>query len=337
MQNKHSVAIVGASGMVGRKFLEILEEIDLNIDRLYLFASKRSAGNKLTFKNQEITILELSEENIKNRHIDYALFSAGGSISLEYAPVFAKYGAVVIDNSSAWRMQEEIPLIVPEVNPQAAFNHKGIIANPNCSTIQSVLPLQVLKALYGLKSISFTTYQAVSGSGMNGIADLNRTQKGEEANFYPYSIHNNILPQIDVFLDNGYTKEEMKMVEETRKILELPELEISATCCRVPISNCHSVSMHIELEREFDIETIKSAMETFPGITLLDNVEDKIYPLASIANNTNDVYVGRIRRDCSNPKKLHLFCVADNIRKGAATNTVQIAKLLIDRKNITQE
>lgn len=331
MSNKNSIAIVGASGMVGRKLLEVLEEIDLNIERLYLFASKNSAGDKLTFKDEEITILELTEENIKSRHIDFALFSAGGAVSLEYAPIFVRYGAVVIDNSSTWRMNSNIPLIVPEVNPQAVLAHSGIISNPNCSTIQCVLPLQVLKK-YGLKSVSYTTYQAVSGSGMKGNADLIRTQKGESPTFYPYSIYNNILPQIDIFLDNGYTKEEMKMVEETRKILELEDLEISATCCRVPISNCHSVSMHIELEKPFKIEEIMEDMRNFPGIVLLDNVSEKVYPLASIANNKNEVFIGRIRKDCSNPKKIQLFCVADNIRKGAATNTIQIAKLLIDSK-----
>lgn len=328
MPKGYSIAIVGASGMVGRKFLEVLEESDIIIDQLYLFSSKRSAGSKLTFRHEEITLLELTNENIASRHIDYALFSAGASVSLAFANQFVQHGAIVIDNSSAWRMQEEIPLVVPEVNPQAAFQHHGIIANPNCSTIQCMLPLQVLKP-YGIKSVNYTTYQAVSGSGNKGLADLTLTQRGEKNQFYPHPIYNNIIPHIDTFLDSGYTKEEIKMIEESRKILELPDLEVTATCCRVPISNCHSVALHVELEKNFDIKTIQEAMCQFPGIILVDNPQNNEYPLASLANNNDAVYVGRIRRDLYHEKKILFFCVADNIRKGAASNAIQIAQLLI--------
>jgi len=329
--NTVNIAIVGATGMVGRKFIEVLEESSINIKHLYLYSSSRSSGTIISYNNNGIIVEELTEDNIKNKQIDYALFSAGGSVSLAYAKVFTKYGAIVIDNSSAWRMDDSVPLIVPEVNMEDAFNHNGIIANPNCSTIQSVLPLEVLKKEYGLHSVSYATYQAVSGSGVNGVTDLKNTTKGKAPICYPYKIYNNCIPHIDEFLDNGYTKEEIKMIFETRKILNDPSLEVTATCVRVPVINSHSVEMHIELDNEFSIEDIKQLMKNKKGITLLDDPSKNIYPLATIATGTNDVYVGRIRKDINNSKKLHLFCVADNIRKGAATNAVQIVEALIER------
>ena len=326
------IAIVGATGMVGRTFLKILDEENIKIDTLYLYASKRSAGTVIDFQDQSIEVLELAEENIKGKSIDYALFSAGGDVSLQYAKVFTKYGATVIDNSSAWRMDQNVPLVVPEVNLEHV-NKEKLIANPNCSTIQSVLPLKVLDTHFGLKSVNYTTYQAVSGSGVSGIEDLKRTSEGLSPLNYPYPIYNNVLPHIDVFLENGYTKEEIKMIMETRKILDLPELPVTATCVRVPVLNSHSVEIYAELEKEFSIDEVKVKLQDFEGITVLDDPSNNIYPIATIATDTNDVFVGRIRKDLNNPQRLHLFCVADNIRKGAALNAVQIVKELIKRSD----
>lgn len=331
---KYNIAIVGASGMVGRKFIEILEESNILVNELYLYASYRSSGSIMTFNDKEYTVIELNEDNVKDKKIDYALFSAGGNVSLEYAGVFTKYGAIVVDNSSAWRMDKNVPLVVPEINIEAAYLNNGIIANPNCSTIQSVLPLKVLSNNYGLKSVSYATYQAVSGSGVEGIKDLERTSKGENPENYPHPIYNNCIPHIDEFLDNGYTKEEIKMIFETRKILELDDLEVTATCVRVPVINGHSVEIHLELENEFRVSDVKAILSKQEGITVLDDPLNNIYPLASIATGTNEVYVGRIRKDFNNDKKLHIFCTADNIRKGAALNAVQIVEALIKRRDL---
>ena len=326
------IAIIGATGMVGRTFLKVLEQENIKMDELYLYASKKSAGNVIEFQDSLIEVLELSEENIRDKNIDYALFSAGGNVSLEYANVFTKYGATVIDNSSAWRMNEEVPLVVPEVNMDH-INDEKLIANPNCSTIQSVLPLKVLDTHYGLNSVNYTTFQAVSGSGVKGIEDLKRTSEGLAPVNYPYPIYNNVLPHIDGFLENGYTKEEIKMIMETRKILNLPELPVTATCVRVPVENSHSVEIYVELNQEFNIQDIRNKLQSFEGITVLDDPSNNIYPIATMATDNNDVYVGRIRRDINNPQRLHLFCVADNIRKGAALNAVQIMKELIKRSD----
>ena len=239
----YNVAIVGATGNVGRKFLEILEERNFPVKELYLFASKRSAGKTLKFKGEDVLVEELCEANIENKKIDFALFSAGGSVSLEFAPIFAKHGAVVIDNSSAWRMNKEVPLVVPEVNPEDVKWHKGIIANPNCSTIQAMVALKPLYDKYGIKRIVYSTYQAVSGAGIQGILDL---QEGTTKKF-PYPILGNVIPHIDVFLDNGYTKEEIKMIEETKKILHDDNLRITATTVRVTVLNAHSDSINVEL------------------------------------------------------------------------------------------
>lgn len=323
------LAIVGVTGLVGNTFLKVLEERDWNIDELFLFASAKSAGKKMIFKNKEYIVEELTENSFKNRGIDIALFSAGGSISLKYAPLATKEGILVIDNSSAWRMDKDVPLVVPEVNPQEALNNsKGIIANPNCSTIQCMAPLKVLSK-YGLKRVVYTTFQAVSGSGIKGKEDLINGLKGEEPKNYPHQIVNNCLPHIDSFLDNGYTKEEEKMINETRKILGLPNLAITATCVRVPVINSHSVSINVELEKDFDIEQLKKELSAFDGIVVLDNPKENLYPLANNATNKDEVFVGRIRRDNSVPFGINLWTVADNIRKGAATNTIQIAELFI--------
>ena len=320
------VAIVGATGLVGGTFLKVLEERDLGITDLLLFASSRSAGKKVNFRGKEYTVEELNEDSFKGRGIDIALFSAGGGTSLKYAPLAAQEGVLVIDNSSAWRMHEDVPLVVPEVNPEAALQHKGIIANPNCSTIQCMAPLKALEK-YGIKRVVYSTYQAVSGTGYKGIQDLEEGLKGNSPKTYPHQIVNNCLPHIDVFLEDGYTKEEKKMVDETRKILGLPNLPVTATCVRVPVMNSHSVSINVELENDFDIEEVKRELAQTNGVVLLDIVAENIYPLANDATGKDEVFVGRVRRDNSVKYGINLWTVADNIRKGAATNAVQIAEL----------
>lgn len=323
---KYNVAVVGATGLVGRTFLKVLAEYDFPINNLVLYASARSAGKKVLFKDKEYTIVELTHDAFDN--IDIALFSAGGGVSKEYAPIAAKKGCVVIDNSSAWRMDNDCALIVPEINIEDAYSKSNIIANPNCSTIQSVLPLKPLLDTFGLKRVVYTTYQSVSGSGQKGVNDLNRCKNSEKPEFYPYDIANTCIPEIDEFLDDGYTKEEMKMVNETRKILHVDNLLISATCIRVPVEACHGVMIQVELEKEFTIEGVKEALSSYPGIILYDDVKNHIYPNSIVAKDKDEVYVGRIRRDLSCNNGLLLYCVADNIRKGAAANAVQIAMAL---------
>lgn len=325
----YNVAIVGSTGNVGRKFLKILEERNFPIKNLYLFASKRSAGSYLNFNGQEYLVEETCEDTIKNKKIDIALFSAGGDTSLKFAPIFSSYGAVVIDNSSAWRMNKDVPLVVPEVNPEDLKGHNGIIANPNCSTIQAMVPLKALLDNYGIKRIVYSTYQAVSGAGMQGIKDLEDGLKGLAPKKFPYQIAGNCLPHIDVFLENGYTKEEMKMIEETRKILHSNDLKITATTVRVPVLNSHSESINVELNRPFELEDIFKLFENTEGLTVCDNVNELKYPTALDVSGKDDVYVGRIRRDFSLDNGLNLWVVADNIRKGAALNAVQIAEVLI--------
>ncbi len=325
---KYNVAVVGATGLVGQTFLKVLKERNFPIENLYLYASARSAGKNVEFDGKEYTIIELNEENIRE-DIDIALFSAGGGISKEYAPKFKEKGAIVVDNSSAWRMEKDIPLVVPEANPEALGNHGGIIANPNCSTIQVMPVLKVLADKYGLKRVVYSTYQAVAGSGQKGIDDLEANLKGEPSKGYPYQIAFNLIPHIDVFLDNGYTKEEIKMVEETRKILGLPELKVTATCVRVPVRMGHAVSVNVELENPFELSDVIKAFEEKEGVVVKDDVKNNVYPMPIEAADTDEVYVGRIRRDESVENGLNLWVVADNIRKGAATNTVQIAETLI--------
>lgn len=324
----YNVAIVGATGNVGRKFLEILEERNFPVKELYLFASKRSAGKTLKFKGEDVLVEELCEGNIENKKIDFALFSAGGSVSLEFAPIFAKHGAVVIDNSSAWRMDKEVPLVVPEVNPEDVKWHKGIIANPNCSTIQAMVALKPLYDKYGIKRIVYSTYQAVSGAGIQGILDL---QEGTTKKF-PYPILGNVIPHIDVFLDNGYTKEEIKMIEETKKILHDDNLRITATTVRVPVLNAHSESINVELNSEFELENVVDLFNNSKGIIVHDDVENLKYPTPLELSGKDEVFVGRIRRDFSLDNCLNLWVVADNIRKGAALNAIQIAEILINEK-----
>ena len=325
----YNVAIVGSTGNVGRKFLEILEERDFPIKNLYLFASKKSAGSYLKFRNLDILVEETCKENIENKKIDIALFSAGGDVSLKFANIFTSIGATVIDNSSAFRMNDNVPLVVPEVNPEDIKNHKGIIANPNCSTIQAMLPLKVLNNKYRIKRIVYSTYQSVSGAGINGILDLEDGLKGQPPKKFPYPIAGNCIPHIDVFLDNGYTKEEIKMIEETKKILHDSTLKITSTAVRVPVLNSHSESINLEFYNSFDIKDVFELLEKSEGIKVFDNPKENKYPTPLLIAGKDKVYVGRIRRDFSLENGLNIWVVADNIRKGAALNAVQIAELLI--------
>lgn len=322
------IAIVGATGLVGQTFIKVLEEYPLYISELACFASSRSAGKTIHFNNKDI-LVEVLDEHSFDRGFDYALFSAGGSISEKYAPIAAKAGCIVVDNSSQWRMDPSVPLVVPEINLNHVQANHGIIANPNCSTIQSVLPLNALKA-WGLKRVVYTTYQAVSGSGQKGVDDLERNLKQLPSTFYPKNILHNVIPQIDVFLPNGDTKEERKMIDETRKILDLPNLSITATCVRVPVLNGHSVAINVELENDFDLNDILDALAKQDGIRLMHDA----YPTPLDVSGQDAVFVGRVRRDDSIPNGLHLWVVADNIRKGAAANAVQIVQKLEEKRHV---
>lgn len=324
---KYNVGIVGATGLVGRTIINVLEDRNFPINRLYLFASKRSEGVKIPFRGEEMTVEALTEESF-SRPLDFVLFSAGSTISKQYAPIAKEKGAIVIDNSNGWRMDPDVPLIVPEVNGDVAFTHNGIIANPNCSTIQAVVPLGVLHDINRINRVVFSTYQAVSGSGTKGLVDLERGLNGEEPLNYPRPIAFNVLPHIDEFMDNGYTREELKMIDETRKILGDSSIRITATTVRVPVHYGHSISMNVELEYPFELEEIIEGLKATEGIIVLDGHD---YPTPLDIAGTDLVYVGRIRRDFSVPNGVNMWVVADNIRKGAATNTVQIAELLIRR------
>ncbi len=328
---QYRVAVVGATGMVGRKFLQVLEERKLPVSEYFLFASARSAGKQLPFMGKTYTVRELTDDAFQDLGIDIALFSAGGETSRHFAPIVAASGAVVIDNSSCWRMDPDVPLVVPEVNPDAipGYKHKGIIANPNCSTIQAMVVLKPLADAYGLKRVVYSTYQAVSGAGQKGYMDLVNGLKGEAPQKFPHPIAGNCLPHIDVFLDTGYTKEEQKMIDETRKILSLPELRVTATTVRVPVYHGHSESINVEFARPFELDELRAVLEKAPGLIVRDDPKHNVYPMAIEAADTDPVYVGRIRRDFSVDSGVNLWCVADNIRKGAATNAVQIAEELI--------
>lgn len=328
---QYRVAVVGATGMVGRKFLQVLEERKLPVSEYFLFASARSAGKQLPFMGKTYTVRELTDDAFQDLGIDIALFSAGGETSRHFAPIVAASGAVVIDNSSCWRMDPDVPLVVPEVNPDAipGYKNKGIIANPNCSTIQAMVVLKPLADAYGLKRVVYSTYQAVSGAGQKGYMDLVNGLKGEAPQKFPHPIAGNCLPHIDVFLDTGYTKEEQKMIDETRKILSLPELRVTATTVRVPVYHGHSEGINVEFARPFELDELRAVLEKAPGLIVRDDPKHNVYPMAIEAADTDPVYVGRIRRDFSVDSGVNLWCVADNIRKGAATNAVQIAEELI--------
>lgn len=330
MNRKPNIAVVGATGVVGSTFLKVLEERDFPFENIYFMASAKSAGKKLPFKGKEYIVEELTEHSF-DKPIDIALFSAGGGTSAKFAPIAAEHGVIVVDNSSQWRMDKEVPLVVPEVNPQDIEWNKGIIANPNCSTIQAMVALKPLQDKYGIKRVIYSTYQAVSGSGVKGINDLKNGLEGndEPLQAYAHPIAGNCLPHIDVFTENGYTKEEMKMINETHKILGDDNIKVTATTVRVPVFDSHSESINIELEKPFEMEDIFELFRNAPGIILQDDVENNVYPLALNAAGTDPVYVGRIRRDFSVDNGLNIWVVADNIRKGAATNAVQIAEELL--------
>lgn len=328
---KFNIAVVGATGMVGNKFLQVLEERNLPVDNYYLFASSRSAGKQIDFVGKPHTVIELTEDNIRSLKgkIDFALFSAGGGVSKEFAPIFVEIGATVVDNSSQWRMDENVPLVVPEVNPEDVKWNKGIIANPNCSTIQAVVALKPLYDKYGIKRIIYSTYQAVSGAGVAGYNDLKNGVNGEAPTKFPYPIAFNILPHIDVFTESGYTKEEIKMIEETKKILHDKDLRITATTVRVPVYHGHSESINVEFKSPCTKEGVIDALKNFDGIVVEDDTSKNLYPMPINAENHDEVFVGRIRIDDSVESGVNLWVVADNIRKGAATNAVQIVQLLI--------
>lgn len=329
---KFKIAVVGVTGMVGSTFLKVLEERKLPIEEIFFFASSRSAGKTITFQGKDYIVEELTEDSF-DRGIDIALFSAGAGTSRHFAPIAAQKGCVVIDNSSAWRMDPQVPLVVPEVNPQDILWHKGIISNPNCSTIQAVVALKPLHDSYSLKRVVYSTYQAVSGAGMGGLTDLENGLKGEAPKKFPHPIAGNCIPHIDVFTESGYTKEEIKMIEETRKILGLPELRVTATTVRVPVFNGHSESINVEFEKPYELEQLKDTLRNFPGIIIQDDPANNLYPTPLQASGNDEVYVGRIRRDESVESGVNLWVVSDNVRKGAATNTVQIAQKLIEYWN----
>ncbi|MCM3667767.1 aspartate-semialdehyde dehydrogenase [Mesobacillus maritimus] len=336
------VAVVGATGAVGQQMLKTLENRDFPISKLTLLSSARSAGKTAVYKGQDITIEEAKPESFEG--VDIALFSAGGSVSKALAPEAAKRGAIVVDNTSAYRMDENVPLVVPEVNPEDLKNHNGIIANPNCSTIQMVVALEPLRKKYGLKKVIVSTYQAVSGAGAAAVEEMYAQTQAildgtePEANILPvgsaekhYQIAFNAIPQIDKFEENGFTFEEMKMINETKKIMHKQELEVAATCVRLPVGTGHSESVYFEIDAEgVDANEIKTLLADAPGVVLQDNPSEQIYPMPAFCVGSNDVFVGRIRKDLDNEKGFHMWVVSDNLLKGAAWNSVQIAEKLVE-------
>ena len=335
-QKKMNIAVAGATGAVGNQMIRCLEEMDFPMNSVVFLASSRSVGRQLRFKGDLIDVKELKEDSFKG--FDIALFSAGGGTSEKFAPFAARDGCVVVDNSSAWRMDPQVPLVVPEVNPHAIAQHteKGIIANPNCSTIQMVVALHPIHKKYGIKRIVVSTYQAVSGTGKKAIDELFDQTRAMinfldyEKDVYPHRIAFNCLPHIDRFLENGYTKEEMKMVNETRKIMEDDSIAVTATTVRVPVFFGHSESVNIETHESVSVEDVKDLLENAPGIQVMDDPDKNLYPLATDAAGQDLTLVGRIRQDESIPNGINMWIVADNIRKGAATNTVQIAQILAE-------
>lgn len=323
------VAVVGATGLVGSMMLKVLEERNFPVTELLPVASARSWGKKVTFGGKQWTVISADEAIAQKPAL--ALFSAGGTVSGELAPKFAATGCYVVDNSSFWRMDPDKPLVVPEINAHVLTPDDHIIANPNCSTIQMVLPLTPLHRKYGIKRIVVSTYQSVTGAGQRGIEQLEAERAGGSGTKFPHPIDMNILPHIDSFLPDGYTKEEMKMVNETRKILEDESIAVSATTVRVPVKGGHSESVNIEFRRPFDLEVARSLMAAMPGVVIQDDPANNVYPMPVNAWGKDDVFVGRIRRDPSVENGMNLWCVSDNIRKGAATNAVQIAQFILEK------
>ncbi|MCL2556407.1 MAG: aspartate-semialdehyde dehydrogenase [Firmicutes bacterium] len=321
------IGIVGAKGMVGSTMAVLLKgKYKVENAELVLFGRSDETIDGMV-------IHELTKENLQKIKPDFCLFAGGGDVSKVFAPIVASLGGVAIDNSSVFRMQDGIPLIVPEVNAHLVKNIRGgaIVANPNCSTTQAVVPLKALDKAFNLKRVIYSTYQAVSGSGKGGIDDYHNTKNGGKNEFYPHKIYNNLIPQIDVFMDNNYTKEEMKMIDETKKILERDDLSVTATCVRVPVINCHSVSINAEFEREVSRKEVLAVLKKAEGVILIDDDKNNNYPMPIDADGIDEVLVGRIRIDTSNPKAINFFCVADNLRKGAASNCIQILHMMLKK------
>ncbi len=325
------IAVVGATGMVGNVMLEVLEERNFPVTELLLVASERSVGKKIKYKGEDYTVIGL--QDALNQKPDIALFSAGGATSIEWAPKFAAVGTTVVDNSSAWRMDPSKKLVVPEINAGELSPEDKIIANPNCSTIQMVVALAPLHKRYGIKRLVISTYQSISGTGVKAVQQLENEYKGIKGEMaYPYPIHRNALPHCDVFEENGYTKEEMKLVNETRKILNDDSIAVTATAVRIPVSGGHSESINIEFDNDFDVNELRRLLHETEGVVVKDNLETNTYPMPIYAEGKDDVFVGRIRRDESQKNSLNMWVVSDNLRKGAATNTVQIAEYLIEKE-----
>ena len=340
MSKSYTIAVAGATGAVGTKIVELLEGANLPITKVKALASKRSVGKTIPFKNTEITVEELTADAFAG--VDIAIFSAGGSLSEKFAPEAVKHGAVVIDNTSHFRMDEKVPLVVPEVNPESLRDHQGIIANPNCSTIQMMVALEPIRQAFGLEKIIVSTYQAVSGSGAKGIAELENQVKehlegkplkeltaeilpaGGDKKHYPIAF--NALPQIDVFGEDGYTLEEWKMINETKKIMGDDTIKVAATCVRIPVVSGHSESIYIEVEKETSVKELQELLSKAPGVVLQDDPSQQLYPQAINSIDDKATFVGRIRRDLDNPKGFHLWVVSDNLLKGAAWNSIQIAE-----------
>ncbi len=325
------IAIVGATGMVGNVILQVLAERNFEMTELIPVASERSVGKHISFKNKEYTIVSL--QDAVNKQPDIALFSAGGDTSLEWAPKFEAVGTTVIDNSSAWRMDPEKKLVVPEINGDVLTNNDKIIANPNCSTIQLVMALAPLHLKYKLKRVVISTYQSVSGTGVKAVQQLNNEEAGVKGEMvYPHPIGRNALPHCDIFLDNGYTKEEMKLVKEPKKILRDTSFSITATAVRIPTAGGHSEAVNVQFINDFEIEEVRELLSATPGVIVQDDIKNNIYPMPITAHQKDEVFVGRIRRDESQENSLNLWIVSDNLRKGAATNAVQIAEYLVENK-----
>ncbi len=329
------IAVVGATGLVGGEILEVLNERNFQYDELLLVASERSVGKQMDYKGKSYTVIGLA--GAVSQKPDIAIFSAGGSTSIAWAPKFAEVGTIVIDNSSAWRMNPNNKLIVPEINAKELTIDHRVIANPNCSTIQMVVALGPLHEKYKMKRIVVSTYQSVTGSGKGGVDQLNNERTGTECDkVYPHTIDMNVLPHIDVFLDNGYTKEEMKMVNETRKIFSDDSIQVTATTVRLPVMGGHSESVNVEFEKDFDLDEVRALLSDAEGIIVQDDVANNIYPMPLNAHKKDEVFVGRLRRDESQPNTLNMWVVADNLRKGAATNAVQIAEYMVENNLIQQ-
>lgn len=326
---KMKISVVGATGMVGQEMLKVLEERNVQIDELLPAASERSVGKEVMFKGKSVKVISMDDAVAAKP--DIAIFSAGGSVSKEWAPKFAEAGTTVIDNSSAWRMEPNIPLIIPEVNGHLIQPNDKIIANPNCSTIQLLMVLAPLHKKYGIKRAVVSTYQSITGTGVKAVEQMNAERRGEKAEMaYPYPIDENCLPHCDVFMDNGYTKEEMKLTNETKKILD-PTFEVTATAVRVPVVGGHSEAVNLTFEKDFELGEIRKMLNDSEGIVVKDNPTSNVYPMPIFSKGKDDVFVGRIRKDHSLDKSLNMWIVADNLRKGAATNAVQIAQHIISK------